>query len=529
MAKNQEILSDDTQRTIGRNAQRNNIIAAKLVADTVRSTLGPKGMDKMLVNQMGDVIVTNDGATILREVAIEHPTAKMIVEIAKTQEDEVGDGTTTAVIIAGELLNNAERLLSKNIHPTIITQGYRLAAHKALDILQTIKRPIQITDTDLLEKIAQTAMTGKGAEVAKEVLSDLTVKAVIRVADKQNGLIDRDHIRMQVQVGKEPSHSTIVDGLVVDKARVHGAMPSQLDHAKIVLINAPIEIRTTEMDAKITIQDPSQMEAFLAQEERMLRGMVDRIIKSGASVVICQKGIDDLAQHYLAKAGILALRRVRKQDIDALALATGARVMTNLQDITPQDIGHCSGVKQIKIHDEFHTLFSGCKNTDVVTLMLYGSTEHVAGEVERAVDDALGDLCAALATKSVVGGAGAPEAEMSRQLRSYAETLSGKQQLAVMAFADAVESIPITLAENAGLDPIDVMTSLKAAHERKQITAGVNVFTGEIIDAWEHGIIEPLKIKTQAISAASEVAIMVLRIDDIIAAGPPAEHPHDME
>jgi archaeal chaperonin len=520
-----DILPEDTQRTVGKNAQRNNILAGKLVAETVRTTLGPKGMDKMLVNQLGDVVVTNDGVTILEEIAIEHPTAKMIVEIAKTQEEEVGDGTTTAVIIAGELLKNAEKLLDNNIHPTVITKGYRLAATKCLEILREIALPIKVDDKSMLHKIARTAMTGKGAEIAKDSLAEIAVDAVINISKTENGvtIIDTDNIRIETQTGSGVEDSRLIEGLIIDKARVHSGMPKNLDNPKILLYNAPIEIKDTETDAKITITNPSQMDAFLAQEEKMIRVMVDKIIKSGANVVFCQKGIDDLAQHFLAKAGIMALRRVKKSDIDMLAKATGGRIITNLNDISPSDLGSCGIIEEVKEEYENVTHIKECKNKDIVSLILNAGTEHVVEEIKRAMEDAIGDLASAIKVGFVVAGAGAIEIELARRTRIYAESLPGREQLAVRAFADSIEAIPVTLAENAGLDPIDVITSLKAAHDKNQIWAGINVFTGKIIDAWKSGIIEPLKIKTQALSSASEVANMVLRIDDIIAAGAPSE------
>ncbi|MFW5746310.1 MAG: thermosome subunit alpha [Nanoarchaeota archaeon] len=517
MAKDQDILPEDTRRTVGRSAQRNNILAAKLVAETVRTTLGPKGMDKMLVNQLGDVTVTNDGATILEEIAIEHPAAKMIVEIAKTQEDEVGDGTTTAVIIAGELLKNAEHLLDKNIHPTVITRGYRLAAQKATESLKAIAEPVSTDDKDVLAKIAQTAITGKSAELSKETLGRLAVEAAVHIftATDQPEL---HHIRIETQPGTSVDNSRLIEGLIIDKARTHSGMPKKIEDAKILLYNAPIEVRDTETDAKISITSPDQMDAFLKQEENMIKALAQKIIDTGANVVFCQKGIDDLAQYFLAKHGIMAMRRVKKTDMDALSASTGARIISNLDEITTADLGSAQCVEEMRVDEEFYTYVTGCRKKDIVTLLLHGGTEHTVAEIKRGMEDALGDLFTSLRTKRVVGGAGAPEIETAKVLRAYAESLPGREQLAVAAFAEAIESIPVTLAENAGLDPIDILTGLKAAHENKQVWAGVDVFSGEIIDSWKQGIIEPLKVKTQAIESASEVAIMVLRIDDVIAA-----------
>ena len=521
------ILPEGSQRTIGRDAQRNNIMAAKLVAETVRTTLGPKGMDKMLVDQLGDIIITNDGVTILKEMQIEHPSAKMIVEVAKTQEDEVGDGTTTVAVLAGELLKNAERLLDQEIHPTVIAKGYRMASEKAIEILKEIASEITEKDYDALRKIAVTAMTGKGSEYAKEKLSELAVKAVQHIIDRENNIIsiDADNIKIEKKVGGSIDDTELIEGLVVDKERAHSGMPRYLKNAKIMLIDSALEIKDTEIDAKISITDPSQMQAFLDMEEKMLRNMAEKIIKSGANAVFCQKGIDDLAQHYLAKNGIYAARRVKKSDIEGLARATGAKIVTNLDDISPSDLGTAGIVEEKKVGDEMMTFVKECKKARTVTILVRGGTEHVVDEVKRAIEDAVGGVIVSLKYKQVVAGAGAPEIELSRKIREFANTLSGREQLAVQSFADSVEVIPRTLAENAGLDPIDVLTELKSAHDKGQKWAGINVFTGKVMDAWKNGVIEPLRIKTQAIAAASEVAVMILRIDDIIAAGKLKDNP----
>jgi len=515
------ILPENTKRTQGRDAQRMNIMAAKLVAETVRTTLGPKGMDKMIVDSLGDVIVTNDGVTILEEMNIEHPSAKMLVEIAKTQEDEVGDGTTTAVVLAGELLKKAEDLLDQEIHPTVIAKGYRMAAEKSKEILNSIAEPVKETDNELLNQIAITAMTGKGAESSKELLSDMVVKAVKKIATKTKDgmIIDKDDIKIEKKAGAGVEDSKLIDGIVLDKERIHSSMPKKVDDAKIALVDSAIEVKNTEIDAKISISDPEKMQAFLDMEEAMLRKMVDKISGSGANVLITQKGVDDLAQHFLAKKGIYTIRRVSKTDMEKLAKATGANIVTDLNDLSSKDLGKSGTVEEIKVGDESMTYVTGCKNPKAVTLLVRGSTEHVVDEVKRAVEDAVGDLIAALRNNKVVAGAGAPEMELSRNLLKYSESLSGREQLAVKAFADAMEVIPRTLAENAGLDPIDVLTELRAAHDKKQKWAGINVFTGKVIDAWKSGIIEPLKIKTQAVSSAAEVAVMILRIDDVIAGG----------
>jgi thermosome len=515
------ILPEGTQRTTGRSAQRNNIMAAKLVAETVRTTLGPKGMDKMIIDSMGNITVTNDGVTILEEMQIEHPAAKMIVEVARTQEAEVGDGTTTAVVIAGELLKKAEALLEQEIHPTVMARGYRIAAEKAIEILNDIAEPVGEKDDGLLRKIAITAITGKGAEAAKEKLADLAVRAVKRVLDHQDGKIffDKENIKLEKKVGSSVEETELIEGVVLEKDAAHPAMPKIVHTAKIALVDSAIEIKDTEIDAKIQITDPSQMQAFLDQEEKMLKGMVDKIVNSGATVLFCQKGIDDIAQHYLAKKGIYAVRRAKKSDMEALARATGATIVTNLYDLTLKDLGYAGVVEEKKIGDEDMTYVMECKNPKSVTILIRGGTEHVADEAKRAMTDAIGDVAAALKSGKIVAGAGAPEMEVAKGLRKFADTLSGREQLAVEAFADAMEVIPRTLAENAGIDPIDILTELRAAHDKKQKWAGIDVFTGKVVDSWRQGVIEPLKIKTQAVSSAAEVAQMILRIDDVIAGG----------
>ena len=512
------ILPEGTTKTSGKNAQRINIEAAKQVAEQVRSTLGPKGMDKMIVDSLGDIIVTNDGVTILKEMAIEHPSAKMIVEVAKTQDDEVGDGTTTVVILAGELLKNSLSLLDKGIHPTVIVKGYRLAATKSLEILNEIARPIKITDKQTLLKIAQTAMTGKGAEQAKEKLAQLVLKAILAVAEEQANTIsiDTSNIKIEKKVGGNIEESEMIEGIAIEKERVHANMPKHIEKAKIALINTPLEIRNTEIDAKIQITDPAQMQAFLDQEEDMMRKMVERIKQSGANVVFAQKGIDDIAQHFLAREGILAIRRVKQSDMQKLAMATGGSIVSNLDDLTQADLGKAGKVEEIRMHDDAMIYVRECKNPKAVTLLVRGGTEHVAEEVRHAVNDAIGDLAATLNIGKVVTGAGSTEVELSMRIKKYAESLSGREQLAVEAFAQSLEVVPRTLAENAGIDPIDLIVNLRSAHDKGDATAGVDVFTGKVKDAWNMGVIEPLKIKTQAISSATDVAVMILRIDDVI-------------
>ncbi len=506
------IMPEGTQRLLGRDSQRMNIMAGKALAETVRTTLGPKGMDKMLVDGLGDIVVTNDGVTILKEMDIEHPAAKMLVEVAKTQEDEVGDGTTTAVIIAGELLKKAEDLLEMEIHPTIISMGYRKAAIKAQEILDEIS--INASDSQTLLKVAMTAMTGKGTEKARKPLAELIVKAVKQV--EEDGLVDKDHININRIQGATVEESQIVNGVVVDKGRLDPSMPKDVQDAKIALIKYPVEVKDLETDAKIRLTDPSQMQAFIEQEEQMIRDMVDKIVASGANVLFCQKGIDDLAQHYLAREGILAVKRVRKSDIERLEKATGARVATSLDDLTAEDLGIAGHVYEKKIFDEILLFIEDCVDPKAVSIILRGSTKHVAEEVERAVDDAIGVVSATIEDGQVVAGGGAAEIAIAKGLKEYADTISGREQLAIGAFANALEVVPKTLAENAGLDSIDALVDLRAAHEKSPYM-GLNVFTGDVTDMEVAGVIEPKRVKKQAIQSAAEAAEMILRIDDVIA------------
>jgi len=506
------ILPEGTQRLLGRDAQRMNIMAGKTLAETIRTTLGPKGMDKMLVDGLGDIVVTNDGVTILKEMDIEHPAAKMLVEVAKTQEDEVGDGTTTAVIIAGELLKKAEDLIEMEIHPTVISAGYRKAAIKAQEILDEIS--INASGPETLQSIAMTAMTGKGTEKARKPLAELIVKAVQMV--EEDGEVDKDHININRIQGATVEESQIVNGVVIDKGRLDPSMPKKVEDARIALLKFPIEVKSLETDAKIKLTDPSQMQAFIEQEEKMIRDMVDKVVDSGANVLFCQKGIDDLAQHYLAREGILAVKRVRKSDIERLEKATGARVATNLDDLRTEDLGIAGQVYEKKIFDEVLLFVEDCVDPKAVSIILRGSTKHVAEEVERAVDDAIGVVAATLEDGLVVAGGGAPEIAIAKGLKEYADTISGREQLAIGAFAAALEVVPKTLAENAGLDSIDALVDLKAAHEKSPYM-GLNVFTGDVTDMKEAGVIEPKRVKKQAIQSAAEAAEMILRIDDVIA------------
>lgn len=525
------ILREGTERSKGREAQNNNIMAAKAVANAVRTTLGPKGMDKMLVDGLGDVVITNDGVTILREMDIEHPAAKMVVEVAKTQDDEVGDGTTTAAVLAGELLKVAEDLLDQDVHSTIIASGYRLAADKASEILKTIERTVTEDDEDLLLKISETAMTGKGAESSKDKLSKLVVKAVKSVVEVEGGkkVVDIDNIKIDKKVGGSVEDSELIEGIVIDKERVHPNMPKVVKDVKIALISEPVEFKKTEVDAEINITSPDQLQLFLDQEEKMLKNMVDNIINSGANVVVCQKGIDDMAQHYLSKAGILAVRRVKKSDMEKLSRASGGAVVTNIDEIAESDLGHADLAEEKKIGGDSMLFITGCKNPKAVSLVIRGGTEHVVDSLERALEDALRVVGVVIEDEKLVAGGGSPEVELSLRLSEYAATLKGREQLAVTKFANALEVIPRTLAENAGLDPIDMMVELKSQHEKGNKNAGLDVYTGDVINMMDKGVVEPLRVKTQAINSATESAVMILRIDDVIAStGGGGEMPPEM-
>jgi len=514
------ILKEGSSRTRGRDAQGMNLMAARAVAEAVRTTLGPKGMDKMLVDSLGDVVITNDGVTILKEMDIEHPAAKMIVEIAKTQDEEVGDGTTTAVVLAGELLKRSENLLDQDVHPTVIAAGYRLAAIKAREILDSLAYPVTIKDEELLKKFAITAMTGKGPEVVGEKLADLVVKSVKAVVDEA-GKVDVHDIKIEKKVGGTIGDSELIQGLVIDKERIHSNMPKAVKNARIALLETPLEIKKTEVDAKIEITSPDQLQSFLDQEEKMLKNMVDKIQQTGATVIFCQKGVDDLVQHSLAKAGSMAARRVKESDLKMLAKATGARVSSSLDELAKEDLGVAGLVEERKIGDESMIFVEKCKDPKAVSFILRGGTEHVVDELERAVHDALRVVGIVVEDKKYVAGGGSTEVELALRLKEYASTVGGREQLAIEAFAESMEIIPRTLAENAGLDPIDVIVDLRSRHEGKKGDGknfGINVFTGEAVDMKKAGVIEPLRVKTQAISGASEVAVMILRIDDIIAA-----------
>jgi thermosome len=513
------ILKEGTTREKGKGAQLNNISAAIAISDAVKSTLGPKGMDKMLVDSMGDVVVTNDGATILKEIDIEHPAAKMIVEVAKSQDQRCGDGTTTAVILTGELLKAAGELIEQKIHPTVISSGYKLAADKAVETLNNISIPIKYDDKNTLKKIAITAMSSKGSTGSKENLAEIIVDAVTSVAEKINDKIsvDIDNIQIQKHQGGSVNDTQIIKGIIIDKERVNEEMPRQIKNAKIALVNAALEVKKTEVDARIQIQDPTQLQAFLDEEERMLHNMVEKIKKCKANVLICQKGIDDIAQYFLAKEGIYSVRRAKESDMKNLAKATGGRIISNLDDIRSEDLGKAGIVEERKIGDEKFTFVMECINPKAVSIFIRGSTEHVIDELERSIHDSLFVVKVAIEDQKMTVGGGSAATEISMKLRDFATTIGGREQMAIEAFAKALDIVPKTLAENAGFDPIDMMLEIRSAHKKNMKYAGVNVFTGKIDDMYKTNVFEPLRVGIQEIQASSEAAIMILRIDDIIA------------
>ena len=521
------LLKEGGSETKGRDAQKNNIAAAKIIAEIVHSSLGPRGMDKMLVDSLGDVTITNDGATILKEIDVQHPAAKMLVEISKTTDNEVGDGTTSVVILAGALLDYAESLLDQDVHPTIIVDGYRKAGKKAKQFLNDIAEKISPNDKSILNKIAKTAMQTKLVRKDSDLLADIVVKSVLSVAEKEgeNYQVDIDDIKVEKKAGGSIKDSSIIEGIVLDKEIVHGGMPKKITDAKIALINTALEISKTETDAKINISNPQQLKSFLDEENRMLKTMVDKVIGSGANVVLCQKGIDDMAQHYLAKAGIIAVRRIKESDLTKLAKATAARIVTNLDDLFEKDLGSAEIVEERKIEEDKWVFIEGCKHPKSVTLLLRGGSQRVVDEVERSVHDSLMVVKDVMENPLIVAGGGAPETYTATKLRSWAKTLEGREQLAAEKFADALETIPLTLAENAGMDPIDTLAVLRSRQMKGEKWTGIDVMKGKIANMKSSDIIEPLAVKLQIVSAAAEVACMILRIDDVIAtqksAGPP--------
>ena len=513
------LLKEGTSETKGNEAQKNNIQAAKIIAEIVRTSLGPRGMDKMLVDSLGDVTITNDGATILKEIDVQHPAAKMLVEIAKTTDNEVGDGTTSVVILAGSLLEHAESLLNQNVHPTIIVDGYRKAAKKAKQFLQDIADKTSGNDRATLLKIAKTSMQTKLVRKDSSEIAELVVKAVLAVAQKEgeNFIVDDDDIKVEKKAGGSIIDSNLVQGIVLDKEVVHGGMPKNIVDAKIALINTALEISKTETDAKISIENPQQLKSFLDEENRMLKAMVDKVIGSGANVVLCQKGVDDMAQHYLAKAGVLVVRRIKESDLTKLAKATGARIVTNLDDLFEKDLGSAALVEERKIEEDRWVFIEGCKHPKSVTLLLRGGSQRVVDEVERSVHDAIMVVKDVMETPLIVAGGGAPETYAAAKVRSWSKSLEGREQLAAEKFADALESIPLALAENAGMDPIDTLTSLRSRQLKGEKWTGIDVMKTRIANMKSSDIIEPLAVKYQIVSAASEAACMILRIDDVIA------------
>ena len=514
------ILREGTSRSRGQDALKANIMAAKIIAESVRSSLGPKGMDKMLVDGFGDVTITNDGATILDEMEVQHPAAKMMVEVAKTQDDEVGDGTTTSVVVAGELLKKAEELIDQGIHPTVIVDGYRQASNRALEVLDQIAIKIDPTDKAILRKVAEVSLASKILAEDKEAMAELAVNAILQVAEKtpDGYKVDIDDVKVEKKPGESLTDTALIKGIVLDKEIVHPGMPKRVEDAKIALVDAPLEVEKTEFDAKINIENPEQMKAFLDEEEKMLKDMTDKISGSGANVLLCEKGIDDVAQHYLAKKGILAVRRVKQSDMEKLVKATGGKVVSNVNDLRAEDLGFAKLVEERKVADDKMTFVEGSKNPKAVTILVRGGSERLVDEAERAIHDALCVVRDVVLDPRVVGGGGAPEAEVARRLREHAQKLSGKEQLAVIAFGEALETLPTALAENAGLDPIDILVQLRVAHEKGQLWAGVDVNESKVADLKERGILEPLGVKVQVIKSAAEAAGMILKIDDVIAA-----------
>ncbi|NLF33920.1 MAG: thermosome subunit [Thermoplasmatales archaeon] len=520
------ILREGTKRDKGKDAQYNNITAARTISDSVRSSLGPRGMDKMLVDSMGDVVITNDGVTILKEMDVQHPAAKMLVEVAKTQDSEVGDGTTTSVILAGELLKKATDLIDSNVHPTIIASGYRKANEKAQEILKSVAMPVSIKDEDLLKRIAETAMISKQVNSSKEFFANLVVDAVKTVVEEKDGkyFADLKNIQTVLKSGASMEDSVLVKGLIIDKEPVQPTMPKKVEKAKIALVDTPIEVKKTEVDAKIEITAPDQLAAFLAEEENMLRKMVKKIKESGANVVFCQKGIDDLAQHFLAKEGIYACRRVKKSDMERLAKSTGANLVNKVEEIDSGDLGYAELVELKKIEEEEMTFITGVKDPKTVSVLIRGGTSHITNEIERSLVDAWSVVRVAIEDGMMVTGGGSTAIELAMGLRDYAASIGGRAQIAIEAFASAMEVIPTSLAENAGLDPIDMVIEMRKQHKEGKKYAGLNPFSGKVEDMLALNVIEPYRIGRQAINSATDAAVMILRIDDVIAArgGPSA-------
>jgi thermosome len=515
------ILKEGSSQTRGREAQRNNIMAAKLISEIVRTSLGPRGMDKMLVDSLGDVTITNDGATMLKEIDVQHPAAKMLVEVSKTTDNEVGDGTTSAVVLAGALLEKAEELLDKDVHPTVIVDGYMKASRKAIEALRSVAEKISPEDRQWLIKVARTSMQTKLVSKEAEDLAELVVDAVLQVAEKTDKgyRVDIDNVKVEKKAGASLKDTRLIKGIVLDKEVVHSGMPKRVEKAKIALISAPFEIEKTEFDAKLNINDPSMMKKFLDEETKILKSMVDKVVEVGANVVICQKGIDDIAQHYMAKAGILAVRRAKESDMTKLARATGARVVNNLEDLSANDLGYADLVEERKIEEDKWVFVEGCKNPKAVTILVRGGTQRIVDEAERSIHDALMVTKDVVENPAIVAGGGAAEAEAAAQVLKWADKLSGREQLAAQKFAEALEAIPITLAENAGMDPIDAQVELRAKHAEGGKWFGIDALDAKVRDMYQKQVFEPLSVKEQIIKSATEAACMILRIDDVIAAG----------
>jgi thermosome len=514
------VIKEGSDRSRGREAQHNNIMAAKVVAESVRSALGPKGMDKMLVDSFGDVTITSDGRTILDEMDVQHPAAKMLVEVAKTQDKEAGDGTTSAVIIAGELLSRAEELIDKNIHPTVIIDGYRKAADKALETLEKIAIPIDLKSSEYLKKAASTSMGSKIVAEYKDYLADLAVKAMLAVAEKQADntfRADVDDVKVEKKTGESLKDTILISGIVLDKEIVHSGMPKRMEKAKIALLDASLENEKPEMDTKISIESPDQIEAFLKEEETMLRNIVDKVLASGANVVVCQKGIDDMAQHFMARKGVIAIRRAKKSDMEKLARATGAKIISNIDALTASDLGYAALVEERRTGDDKMTYIEGCKNPKSVTLLIRGGTQRMTAEAERSIHDGLCVVKDLIEDPRIVAGGSAPEMEMANVIKKYAQTVQGREQLAITIFAESLEAIATTLAENAGVDQVDILSELRTRHQKGETWAGIDVLAGKVEDMTKINVYEPLAVKKQIIKSANEAASMILKIDDVIA------------
>ena len=521
------ILKEGSSRNRGKDAQRGNISAARIVSEVVKTTLGPRGMDKMMVDSLGDVTITSDGATVLDELDVQHPAAKMLVEVAKTQDDEVGDGTTTSVVLAGELLKRAEFLLDQGVHPTVINAGYKKAGERAREILNEISKPVDLKDTETLRKVAITAMRGKSLGGATEHFAKIAVQAVNQIIEKRGDsfVADIDNIQLVKKEGKSLMDTELVNGVIIDKEVVHPGMPKRMQKARIALLDTAMEIEKTEFSAEIKISNPQQMQSFMDEETKLMKDMVDKVAEAGANVVLCQKGIDEIAQSFMAKQGILAARRIKKSDIEKLSRATGGRIVTNLEDLRASDLGNAGLVEERKIGDDKMIFIEDAKDPKSVSILIRAGLERMVDEAERSLKDALSVVIDVVKKNKIVAGGGAVETELAKRIRDYATKIGGREQLAVEAFADAMEAIPRTLSENAGLDQVDILVALRAAHEAKGLWSGINVYTGEITDMMKEGVLEPVKVKEHAIGSAVEVASMILRIDDVIAAAKPPPMP----